>query len=529
MACAVAGMALAADDQQPDGSVNSVIQAATGKKKLKWTDVFDKKPGKDMYFKIYQQTLVEPEAIALKTSAQRFGMKQSEVNAIARGDISPIYLRNSKITVDQALTKMQDLNRQHQEQVAIETLRKEIEAQIQPGEMFANGNTDDSGFDLLVDLYRIEKILFDETIPVDVGGNQLNSGGTNGGGAGNNSANNPNSGSNVAPNNPNQPQNGGSKNETPNSGEPQTKVAPADNPSICFADPKLEKALDDLNKNAQNDSRLKNRQATTDNNTNNSSPPTDNNRNATDPNSSANSDQTLQPPPAGQWGEPQLCNGVLCVQIDAKFTESKPVPRKADCVMCHLKAINGSMKDLLSKSLLPGKLTGNLAEPAKCKAAAANAFTSTNIQVFAIPKPVPAPQYNGVMESNIDDSWNEFTSRYLGEGKKTAKQQKKEASSADVKDLQDQLTQKIIQDSSGADNLDTVYEKINNSLAQIEQERQKNLRNLNTANQVNKAIEHHQAVLKELNVFLSYFQSFKAVFGELRNPCKSLNNKKECP
>ena len=57
----------------------------------------------------------------------------------------------------------------YKEERELQHLQADIKAAVEPSEIFANGNLDDSGFDLINDLQIIEKLLFLKSNPIDVG------------------------------------------------------------------------------------------------------------------------------------------------------------------------------------------------------------------------------------------------------------------------------------------------------------------------------------------------------------------------
>jgi len=512
------GVALASESTtSKDSDAQTLIHAATGHKDLKWSHVFGGQPGKDLYFMIYKQILVDPDREVEKESAAQNGMTEKELQSVLRGDISPILAQSPGLSIGSAFEKLEKLRSQHNERLAITTLKKDLESEVLPSEMFSNGDTSDSGFDLLADLYRIEKILFDKSVPVDVGGNQLGQGsGIPGRMPIKNSDNDSSNGSGK--------QNDSKlksslSNKSKNSPRKPNKSI---DPEICLIGDNLDKALKKLDLDSDKDPRLRNQ------------PPNgikSNESKASDVEDDKNndSDNVTKAPPPSKWENPEFCGDVFCIEVDAKFKVMKAIPQKANCVSCHIKAINKSIKKLLSKSLLPGKVTGNLGEPAKCKAAVADAFTSINMNVIVIGAPVKDPGNNDlVVGKPISEQWQKFSDRFSpGSGKKTAAKQAEDFKKPSVT-LQDQIANKISSDAPADANAGDLMKQINKTLTDLEDARKKSLTDFITAGKIDNATSHFQALRYQLATMNSYFSSYKKLFTEIEASCKTISSKKEC-
>lgn len=505
--------------------LNTIIKAATGKEDLKWGDVFNENPGQNMYFMIHKQLIQDPDKKIYQESAKKLGINETDLRSMMNGDISPILKKNPNLPLEKAFEELEKIRKSHNEKLIIGKLKADLESEVQPSEMFSNGDTSDSGFDLLNDLYRMEKILFDTSKPVDVGGNQLaNDTGVAGRAPAASAGNDGNSGANsvaasVIP--------GGSSSGNANSsgaGASSGNSKTAVDPNVCLVDEDLEKALDTLNAESQTDPRLRNQTATDEGVDNSANDDVDLFGTDDDLLGSSENGAELVAPNAADWENPVFCGDVLCITIDAKMKTVQPVPGSSDCVACHVLSINASMKKLLSKSLLPGKLTGNVGEPAKCKEATAQSFTAIGLNVVAIPSPVKNPGNNNlVVGKPIDQEWQKFTNRYLGDGKTAAATDKSVGTST-----QDAVVKKALNDAPSGADLSEVYDKINKQLTNIENDRLKALQNLTDASKIDDANTYFQSLSYELNTMISYFNSMKTLFEGMQVPCKAALEKKYC-
>ena len=99
--------------------------------------------------------------------------------------------------------------------------------------------------------------------------------------------------------------------------------------------------------------------------------------------------------PAGDFSRELRCNERFCVTVNLVTgtwgtTEgsvaSDDFLESDNCVSCHVRYIQEHMDNLMSKSLVPNKLSNNFGEDASCKLAALDVLLDFNIT--AVPKPI---------------------------------------------------------------------------------------------------------------------------------------------
>ncbi len=142
-------------------AIDEVIEEAKAKK--------SKFLAHDMYLNIYVEINDKPEKAATKTVADKFGMSEEQISSIAKnGDLSSLY--DGSKTLDKTHQQYIKILDSYNKALATENLRTELEQAVKPSEIFADGDTSNSDFDLIHDLSIIEEILFNERSKSEFGG-----------------------------------------------------------------------------------------------------------------------------------------------------------------------------------------------------------------------------------------------------------------------------------------------------------------------------------------------------------------------
>jgi hypothetical protein len=150
---------------------NSIVAASES---VNWGDIFGQANGQNTYSMIRDKIVDRGEREALKEVASMYGLTTEEAKSVLGGSMLPILNNpdNSMAVMTQEkaagmMLAMQDKFAFMKELLEIE---QEVDTAISPSEIFANGDKEDSGFDLVDDLNIIEVILFNEVTEVSVGG-----------------------------------------------------------------------------------------------------------------------------------------------------------------------------------------------------------------------------------------------------------------------------------------------------------------------------------------------------------------------
>ena len=317
-------------------------------------------------------------------------------------------------------------------------LEATLKAKVEPNEMFADGDTSNSGFDLIDDLNNMEIVLFNKKEPVSFGG-------TYGGddeekaaaaepvGAASSPVNTGNLPVDLA-------SDGGAGQadkaggSLPAAGDQPVQKSPFDsvkenksktfvgsmNPSQCFSGDNIDNALDDFAEAAATNTKLK-------------FPAPKKAASAADGiSASAASDAgdiadlgfpIVSPPassgatplaaPKGDYSAPALCDEIICISIEFIMKPVKAYFSKTDnCIQCHVQYINEGMQKTLSHSLIPAKASGNLVESGLCKKAAGTALGKIGMNVIFTTVPVITPAKDDLVTfGNISDEWSSYASK----------------------------------------------------------------------------------------------------------------------
>ncbi|MBU1019341.1 MAG: hypothetical protein ABII07_04755 [Patescibacteria group bacterium] len=363
-----------------------------------WKTVFKKgkKNGRHMYLMVYQNSKKGPIDAAIATTAERFDYKEDDMRDILSGDIYLI-TDYASMNIEDASFEFLKIKNYYNNELTVEEMRSEFESTSLAQEIFVNGDTSDSGFDLIVDLQTIEYILFHTSNTVGYGG-----GGGLGFGGGDDDGGIP------ALEDPNQNESGGSGTGgiyTPDIvflGDPD-QDGDIDNKDVCFEDSKLSNAFSDFL--AENE----------DGNENDEEKDGEGGNGGGDGDLSGddNIDFELDAPQPGDWGRPDPCNEFFCLEINFVEADDEPEYYETDnCIDCHFTFIVELLKETTSHDLGGGKVTGNMMEDATCKDDGLK--VNPSIQVFPIASPVPTPPNDEII-SVISEKSIEFIQQIYAE------------------------------------------------------------------------------------------------------------------
>ena len=534
-----------------------------------WGDVFGTDDpniaGQDLYTKVYQMTKLDPDRNAMKNIAGSFGTTEASTVRLLNNDFGPLLDSNPSLTQLDAIQKMTEIQQSYQDEKDLLQFQSDINATVMPGEIFANGDISDSGFDLIIDLQNIEKLLFLKSDPIDIGASFSSSPGAGGGGTGGMPSG---TGSPTGPSatpaastgkiSTSLTTGGGAGGLTPASGAGSAvlpgagNTSPENNPNICLTGTGLNTALQNFENNKQKDSRLKETPTVTPSAQaapSAAAPSGTGNAGAIQAVSSATPAEFVYrepetPPveaaPAGSWLQAIPCGDILCITIDFINKPASAYINSDNCIACHIEKIDEKLKETINHSLIPAKATGNLLEPGVCKIAAANLFRSAGIRFYAIARPIQTPTNDDLIYgTSIDKAWEKFVNTYKPfpfytknvPAPSTPNVVTTPPSEAD-------RAAKVAVAVAGPDTtLSTVNQRIQAQLNSTAQARSKAVAVAAPAVKSDTDSGFYQAIQRELEQMNYYFQAFQDILHSLSDnvdsipgdhACQTIKNIKEC-
>lgn len=387
---------------------------------LEWKDVFSNDSPQNLYLKMYDQVKNEAGRAASTKVAENIGYSEDELAKILRFDPTSIatYAAAEHLTYSQAIATFQEVESIYNEELAMQQLASDLEADIYPIEIFANGTTDDSGFDLIVDLANIETILFKDTTitaPGAYGGDTAAGDGTDEDDASSSdtdasddeedaddvSSSDDDDGSSSS---------GDDSSSTDATADDTTAADEEEDDEVesaiaCLADTTLSDAIVEAIAEAagaemtDDDEDSGGSDSDTEPDTLDSLPD-----DGTD--TSAIEDQqasfdAIAAEVADSWTDETLCVGAesdffsFCIDISFEYNPKTYYKTSDNCIACHFEQMRDRMATVLEKNLTPNKVTGNIMEGTKCN----KGFLASGIdlKIIAIAQPMQTPPNDNVV------------------------------------------------------------------------------------------------------------------------------------
>jgi len=527
------------------------------------------KIGQDLYKKILGHLTIAPDQKALANTANAYGSTQSDMILLLNNNFSPILQKSPYLTQAQAIQKMTEIQRKYQDEKDIYAIQTDINATVTPNEIFENGDTSDSPFDLITDLNNIQNILFKKVDPIDIGGNfNLSSSGGVGAGSGSgtqgavtgptSAQKGPSTGGNTGSASSASTQAGGASGNTGNNNNGSdtsglgSKPDASTNPNICFGSNSLDKALSDFDKKKATDANYKETptQPSSSNQTNNSGSATSDQNNSSGHGGGSLQPQpfTYNPPetqstvaaPASNWLTTPPCTDIFCIQVN--FVK-KPVSSYVDadnCIACHVEKIDEKLKETIGHSLIPGKATGNLIEPGICKQATADLMRSVNMRFYAVAKPIKTPTNDDlVYGTSASDEFTKFLNTYkpFPFYEQKVPDPKDPTQDTSVPSVVDSATKAALQYATA----DTTFSALSNQIQQQVQGTQNAIAQqaavYDASVKTDTDSSFYQSIRNELDQMNFYFDNFQTILNTINNnvpnsgitpACQTLANLSEC-
>ncbi len=502
------------------------------------------KSNKNLYLYMYQQTMDKPEQDAIQELAQSYGLTPTDAEIILNGGLTPLFIgRSAAYTQERAIRDMTKIQRSYAEILRHKRLGYELDATLAATEIFSNGDLSDSSFDLVHDLDIIEEILFVDQgevkmnkklalnplgkSPFGTSSNPLTSAATGASSGGTKSAPDTNVAKPPSP----------PANTPQNTGKPLTIediLAGAGGGNGTTGTVNACQQESPLNKALTNYTATNNSGSGGGGNTSGTSPLPIIVSSSTPPDISAIAPPeskriTTTPATPLSLTKQNFCadlkgeaiytypegssDPLFCVTLDMTTKTYNSFTPDKTCIQCTVAAMNETMKKLLSKSLAPNKLTGNVYESTKCSETL-SLSDRLSMNIFLIPSPVITPQKLGpLVGHDLGVEWDRYVKKAIPFAKTPERTQQK-------------IVNEALQNAAPDVTQDQLLGQINQAIAHEVAAAQRQISERETSTQTDAKSEGYQQIIQEMRLMTSFFSSFKQVFEKFnKDTCPKFENK----
>lgn len=508
---------------------------------------------KNIYAFMYDQAKFKPERVAVqRIIAEETALNEDDLQAL-RGRLSRLYgfIPEGAQPIGEQPTQAQIRQRHVQLNDLFDTERDiagfqaEIESEIFVSEIFADGDRDNSGFDLLYDLDIIEAILFGKEVTqfgasgpgapagarrVDVraGGDEADGEAEGDGvaraGAGRRAGDGAGDGSSPPP--------------IPG-GEQGIADNPTFSPAMCSADSSLDSSIRDFLQKEQSGEILgpESLSGRAEARRNQGSLFGTGENGSDDENLTAEQkrERIFTPDHAGNFQRARQCFGPFCLEVKARYKKESSYLPTASCIACHIEKMNDAFNKTLKQNLIPGKVTGNVLEPSFCKDI--NIGDIVGINFVLIPSPIVTPPNDDiVVKADVFQAFIKYDEQYrpflidqvlqaigVAESPEEANRPNRQLPSVEARAGQSA--------SASASSNTTAQEVTRNIRAYTNSARNAQLRTLEETSAQSSAeniVQEYQALSIEMEQFNTYFRNLQQIFKNMKTPCNTLLNKAYC-
>lgn len=409
--------------------------------------------------------------------------------------------------------------------------------EVEPTELFSDGDESNSGFDLIVDLDIIETILFGkmETVSGGAGpgapaGSEVVDLGAIGEGeeAEKEKAAGPPPAGKVAEK-PLEPESGG-----PGAGEkPQLVEIPTDTNVICPLNQSFNGAIEEIRdkeKAGMISGALGSEEGAAGGAETGTGAGGEAGAGGSAGAEGAGAEKPLTPAKSADWSRPPLCKGPFCLQIEKVYKKESSYLANENCIECHFEKINDAFKKTLSHNLVPSKATGNLMEGPKCK----RSMFNLKQNFILIPQPILTPPNDDLIPKgdfikNMIDFWEKY---YDNPGRCDAKEGTGGSCKPDPDPMEEVTRNVLNQLPPNAEQKQAMLE-IKQQVAAKKEEAAGLMEKARLKNEAESQSSQFQVLMQELDAMNSYFEGFMNLYNQLTSgkadsPCKALKGKSQC-
>lgn len=440
----------------------------------------------NMYLELYKEINNKPQEAATKNTSTKYGMTEDDINKVMQeGDISPITKNQENATVDKVLLQYKKMANDYQTSLETENLRSELELETKPSEVFMDGDTSNSEFDILYDLTIIEVILFNEASISEFGGQFIN----------------PDFDfsdkddeefiDELFDRDADEDETG----DTSGQGEDDFSAL-----SCLAEESNLDQALSDYEDSQQAGGEGE----------------------ESGGEDEESDEEEFPKAESDEWPTKYLCpdGAFYCIEISFDIKAAKAYSKSDNCVACHVQKINENLDKLLSKPLSANKLAGNLFEVPKCKASYTNLPVNMNIITLAVSPPRQSNQ-DKYIKLNIDTEWTKLKERLNAFFNNTDNPPPETI-------LEDRSVKESLQASSENATIDEIAVKTTERTQTTQKEVTDSIETKEKENRTETNNTEYQMVINELEAMKKSFDTLLQKFKEMKTPCTDLSTKAYC-
>jgi len=371
-----------------------------------------KKPKvENLYLNVYKTMKSLPRRDAMMATADKWQYTETEMCSILGGNLFMLAKsQDTALTQADALELLEDMKADYQHELEKANTTQQMLIEVYPKEIFANGDTGDSGFDVLYDLEILECLLFAECEAESIGGGNFPTttrpSSAIGGGGGSDDED-----EEEADETSTDSSSSGSSGSSGTDGEVSDEVEDEEeafDENACAVDDELQEALEAPAADEVADAEDADADAEDADADDEDPDDADDGSDTDDSDDDSSGDDDL-PEAASNWEDPNpsLCGDVFCLVIRLTNNEDPTYLEEDNCVKCHVDFIVKAFEDTNSTSLNPSKVSGNLMEPSLCKRSLLQG--GINISFIPIKVPIQTPSSSSLVTgANFSDMIGDF-------------------------------------------------------------------------------------------------------------------------
>ncbi len=249
----------------------------------------------------------------------------------------------------------------------------------------------------------------------------------------------------------------------------------------------------------------------------------------------------VQPAPADDWKKNQICVGTFCLFINKYYdTPTSKYQDPDNCINCHIEKINDQMKKVLSHSLSPNKIPGNLIETPKCKNGLSGSLgaISMNVNVQFMPIKTP-PNDELIFGSDSANDWKYFCDATAFFPAETCKTDPEPARIREEEppNVSDTVTKRELSMISEGTPMSVIQDRISAEINRVNTDQAEKVEEIQAEQTGNPNIIMFKALIQEIDKMNYTFNNIMAIIQSLHekvegvaggNACVDFKNKKTC-